>query len=595
MSEANDVTPIDPITAAVLRNAFKAVVNEMNSIVTRSANSPIITEALDCSAALFDREGRLVAHGDFDLPVFIGNLEFTCRAVLGRFSDEGFQDGDVVIINDPYLAGTHLNDVRIITPIVLAGGELAGFCAVCGHWPDIGGAIPGSFAPDAEEIFMEGVRIPAIKLYTAGRLNEGVLDLLLANVRVPSERRGDVNAKVAAGRRGGDAFRELVERFGAELIAQAMAEDMDYSRRLLAAEAARLPDGDYEWSDYIDSESSTNPEPRKVGLVIRVRGDRFIFDLSGSDPACASGCNSTYPTTASALFVATKCIFPHVPMNHGCFEVVEIIAPEGTIVNAAYPAAVSGMAATTYEKLQACVFGAFSRVVPERVMACPYNLINISSGGVDTRPGFGQPYVAYTRAEGGYGGRWTKDGSTGLITLYGSSSKNSPLEVLERRYPWLHTEWSIWPESAGAGRYRGGFGSIIRFQLTHGTARLTVLGDRERFPAFGLFGGGSSSPQKVIVNAATDRERNLGMRQTGYLIKAGDEVTLLSSGGGGVGDPLERAPGAVESDVAEGYLSPAAARAQYGVVISEADGQVDTQATAHLRTRLRKSAEHAHA
>src|SRR6266508_4515209 len=580
-------TDIDPITAAVLRNAFKSVVNEMNTIITRSAYSPIITEALDLSAAVFDAKGQLVAHGDFDLPVFIGNLEFTCKAVLQQFGN-GLQPDDVVIVNDPYLAGTHLNDVRLVTPIFWEDA-LVGFCAACGHWSDIGGAVPGSFAPAAEEIFMEGVRIPPIKLYEAGHLNEGVMSLLLANVRVPEERRGDTHAKVAAVRRGVDAIRALIQRYGLETVRRAMHEYIEYSARMLAQEIAELPDGDYEWCDFIDSGSSADPEPKKVDLVLRIRGDRVIYDLSGSDAMCPSGVNATFPTTASALFVATKCLFPNIPMNHGCFERGEIIAPLGSIVNATYPAAVSGMAATTYEKIMACVFGAFSKVVPERVMACPYNLINVSLGGVDRRSATPHDYVSYTRAEGGHGGRWTKDGLTGVISLYGSSSKNSPLEVLERRYPWLHTEWSIWPNSAGPGRFRGGYGSIVRFKLTHGTAKMTVLGDREKFPPFGLFGGGDAMPPRIILNAGTPREENVGMRAQGKVIVAGDEITILSAGGGGLGDPLDREPGAVLQDFRDGYLSALFAKNHYGVVIDEATAKCDAEQTALLRTQMRSS------
>ncbi len=583
-------TAMDPITFAVLQNALRLVVNEMNNIITRTAYSPIITEALDDSAALFDGQGRLVVHGDYDLPVFIGNLEFTCQAVLNRFGAAGLSEGDVVIMNDPYLGGTHLNDVRVIMP-VFHEGQLVAMCAACGHWIDVGGMVPGSFAPDATEFFQEGLRMVPVKLHEKGQLQEGVRDLIMANVRSPRDRLGDLDAKVAAVKRGAERVGELIARYGLETVSTSMQEMMDYSERILRSEISKLKDGEYEWEDFIDSESSTNPTPKRVHLKMVVRGDTLIFDLSGSDSAARSACNSTFSNTASAIFVATKCIFPDFPMNHGCFEPVEIIAPLGSIVNAPYLSAVSGMAATTYEKLMAVVFGAFSLVVPERTMAAPYNLINLSMGGYDPRPGFEQDFVAYTRAEGGHGGRWTKDGVTGVISLYGSSSKNSPLEILERRYPLLHAKWSIRTDSGGAGRYRGGCGSILSFRILGDGTRITVLGDREKFPPFGLFGGKPGAAQGLWLNYGTDEARNLGMRATGVEIEPGGEITCLTAGGGGLGNRLERDPMAVAQDVADGFVSVEGALRDYGVVIDVETGLPDMAAAEQTHAKQSATAE----
>lgn len=579
---------LDPIAFEVLYSTLRNIVNEVNITVRRTAFSPIITEALDLGAALFDGEGRLVVHGDYDLPVFIGGFEFMCQGVIREFGLDGLEDGDIVVVNDPFICGTHLNDMRFLAPVRF-NGELIAFVAACGHLPDVGGMVPGSFAPDATEFYAEGIRIPPVKIYSRGQLVKPIQDFILGNVRVPEERKGDLDALTGGVRRGVQRIKELAEKYGVDILKSFTNEVMAYTERLLRSIISDLPDGEYAWEDFIDQESTTKLSPKKVHLVMRIKEDRLEFDFSGSDPASESASNCTFPSTASAVFVATKCLFPEVQMNHGCFEPVRIIAPTGSIVNVTYPASVSGAAATSYEKVIAVVLGAFSRVVPDRAMACPYNLVNISMGGYDPRPGFERDFVAYTRAEGGHGGRATKDGVTGVISLYGSSSKNSPLEVLERRYPILHTEWSIWEDSGGPGKFRGGCGSIIRFIVQGDHVKLTCLGDRGKFPCFGLFGGKAGAPNRLLVNVGTENEKDIGLRATGYELMRGDEVTILSNGGGGYGNPLERDPRLVLEDTVRGYVSLKGAKENYGVVIETSENAlvIDYEATQELRAEIK--------
>jgi N-methylhydantoinase B len=568
--------PLDPVTLAVVHNAFKSIVNEMNLALFRSAYSPVITEGRDIGGAVFDAEGRLVAQGDWDLAVFVGLLEFSVQAILERYAGE-IEPGDVFIMNDPFVGGTHFNDVGIARP-VFDGSRLVGFVAVCGHWPDVGGQEPGSFVANAREHFQEGLRMPPIKLYLAGRPNRAVFDIIASNMRIPQDRLGDLRAQVGATMVGQNRLEELALRYGWGHIAAAMRETISYSERLLRSQIARFPDGVYEGEDFIDMESLDRRIPKRVHVRLSVEGDGMRFDFSGSDPESLSASNSTYSATASAVYVTTKSLFPDIPMNHGCFKPLEIIAPPGTVVNARAPRAISSMAATVYEKVIGSCLAALAQVVPERAVGCPYNLINLTVGGQYR----GRVYVAYLYSEGGFGGRATKDGPPGLVSLYGGGAKITPVEVTERRYPIEFEEWALWPDSGGPGRYRGGVGSRKTFRLVEGEARLSCLGDREFYPPFGVLGGREAARQALLLNVGSPSEKDISLKAVGYPLTAGDRVTIVAAGGGGYGDPLERDPELVLQDVRKGYVTPERATSDYGVVLSPSN-TVDREATARRR------------
>jgi len=572
---------LNPITVSVVLNAFRNIVNEMNSTLFRSAASPVITEGRDIGGAVFDAEGRLVSQGDWDLAVFVGMLEYSCKAIL---ESETLRPGDVFITNDPFTGGTHFNDVEIIKP-VFVDDDLLGFLAIVGHWPDIGGAVPGSLAPDAEEYFAEGVRIPPIKLYDQGHLNPGVLKLLLSNVRNSKDREGDLVAQVAAVNKGEERIKALIDRYGVATLRECQREGILYSEKLLRARFKEMRNGAYTWTDWLDVRAKQEPEPAKIQLTLTIDGDEAIFDFTGSDPQCPSGTNATYSSTASAVFVITKSLFPEIPMNHGCLAPIKLIIPEGTVVNASPPAAVSAMACSVYEKVVGVVLGAFAQVVPERVMACPYNLINLTLGGINPRTH--EYYVAYLFSEGGFGGRAGLDGDAGLVSLYGGGARITPVEVFEKKYPLMFMEWGLEPDSGGPGKWRGGVGSRKTFRLTAGEAKLTVLGDRGKYPAWGLFGGKPGAPQRLILNIGTPGERGLSLRTSGYELKEGETVTILSGGGGGYGPPWERDPTKVLEDVREGYVSIRQAKEAYGVVIKPDSLTIDEEATLKLRENLR--------
>jgi len=575
---------VDPIIFAVIHNSFSSIVNEMNLALFRSAYSPVITEGRDIGGAVFDGRGRLVAQGDWDLAVFVGMLEFSLRDILERYADD-IHPGDVFIMNDPFVGGTHFNDVGVARP-VYNGSELVAFAAVCGHWPDVGGQEPGSFVANAREHFQEGLRIPPMKLVMAGKPNMAVFDIIACNMRIPDERLGDVRAQSGATLLAERRLVELAEKYGWDSVTAAMNESIGYSERLLRTEIERIPDGVYEGEDFVDMESLDRPYPKRVHVQLMVDGDRMGFDFSASDAESLSASNSTYSATSSAVFVTTKSLFPDIPMNHGCFEPLEIVAREGTIVNARPPRAISGMAATVYEKVIGACLGAFAQALPDRAVGCPYNLINLTIGGSY----HGSDYVAYLYSEGGFGGRATKDGPPGLVSLYGGGAKITPAEVMERRYPIEFEEWSLWPDSAGAGTYRGGVGSRKTFRLLEGEARLSCLGDREVFPPFGILGGRPAARQGLILNAGSRHERNITLKAVGFPLEAGDRVTILAAGGGGYGDPMERDAMLVAADVVQGYVTSDQAASAYGVVVSSA-GTVDEDATSTLRRTLQESRE----
>jgi N-methylhydantoinase B len=582
MISSPETTPLDPVTFAVLRGSFRSLVNEMNLTLFRSALSPVITEGRDIGGALFDKEGKLVAQGDWDLAVFVGMLEFSVAHIVRTYAP-AMSPGDVYIMNDPFVGGTHFNDVGIVRPIY-AAGELLGFVGIVGHWPDVGGQEPGSFVSNAREHFQEGLRIPPVPLIVAGGPVSGVYELIRANMRLAEDRMGDLRAQVGASGVGHGRLVTLVSRYGRDAVVEAMRAAISHSERLVRAEIEKIPDGTYTGQDSIDMQSLDFPEPRAVRVAMRKQGSSLKFDFSDSDEQANSASNSTFSATSSAVYVTVKSMFPQVPMNHGCFAPIEIEAPLGSIVNARPPAAISSMAATVYEKVIGACLKAISAALPDKAVGTPYNLINLTIGGRLN----GRDYVAYLYSEGGFGGRRTKDGPSGLVSLFGGGAKITPVEVMERRYPIQFNEWALRPDSGGPGKYRGGLGSRKVFRLIDGSARMSCLGDREVFPSPGVHGGEAGARHGLLLNEGGPTERNLSLKAVGVELTGGDAITIETGGGGGYGDPLSRDPDAVLKDVRHGYISLNHAAAAYGVVIE--GEQVNREATIKMREKRRYEA-----
>ena len=373
---------IDPMTFEVLRNAFMSVVDEMGLMLERVGHSLVVSEGRDFSAAICDADGRMVAEGKEDLPAHVGTLPHTVKGVISWVGKEAIHEGDIFIMNDAFVGGTHCQDVRTIMP-VFRDGELIAFVQNSAHWSDAGGPVPGSFHAEAASTYGEALYIPPIHLVREGELDDEVLRFILRNVRVPETTQGDVFAQVAACRTGEARLQAMIDKYGTELLLAEMEELMRYSEALLREEFRRIPDGTYTFADAIDFDPMGDRKtPVAIRIAITIEGDRATYDLSGSDPQAIGAINSTRSMAQSALVVATKAIFPHVPASEGIYNAIDVVNPEGLVTNAQFPRPISGAFATSYEVITACVFGCYLQMLPERSMACSGNMTNMVVGGL---------------------------------------------------------------------------------------------------------------------------------------------------------------------------------------------------------------------
>ena len=570
---------LDPITLAVLQGSLEQIADEMDTTLERMAFSPVISDGWDRASGIYHPEsGEIIVQGPRGLPNFIYVMEFTVRSVI-EWVDE-FAPGDVFIVNDPYLGGTHLMDVKMVKPVFYQG-RLTAFVATSGHWPDIGGRVPGGFSTRATEVYQEGLRLPPVKLLDRGRLNRDLLEIILRNVRIASERQGDIIAKIAALDVGSDRLRELLDRYGRDTVFAGVAELKTRSERLMRSHIAAVPDGVYSFTDHLDSDGIVW-EPLAIKLRLTVSGSTAQFDFSQSSPPCRGPLNSVLSTTISGAYIAVKHLFPDVPINAGCFSPFTFDLPDSTFLNAQPPRPVAGCASEVCQRVIDVVLGAFSQAIPERCYAAPMGTVtNVSVGGEDPENG---PYVFYSFIGGGYGGNYLTDGlHNGNPTI--ALARTQALEVFEDRYPVLFRRYALRDGSAGAGRRRGGCGVIFEFQLLRGAAAGSMLGERGRFAPFGVLGGGSGRRARhtFVLDGADYRPEHI-TKDEGVELRAGDILRLETPGGGGYGDPLDRPVEQVAWDVRRGYYDRAAARRDYGVVFRADDLSVDDEATGSLRS-----------
>jgi len=424
------MSAIDPVTLAVIQNGLDQVCNEMDLAFVRSAFSPVISEGMDRSDGIYDAiDGALIAQGELGLPVFVGTMQFSARAVIDRVKThyDGHVDlGDVFIVNDPYLGGTHLMDVRFVKPFFYRG-RLFAWLANTGHWPDIGGMVPGGFSASATEVEQEGLRLPPIKFFKKGVMDREILAILMSNMRIADQRIGDIKAQAAALDTGEKRLTALIDRYGEDTVKTAIAELRERSARQMRAKIATIPDGVYEGASVVDSDGVVD-QPLHIKMKITKAGERLTFDMTGSSPPCRGPMNSVIATTKSAIYLAIKHVFPDVPINAGTFEPLDIVEPEGTFLYARYPRPVSGCAAEVSQRIAESVFAALTKAIPDRLFAAPAGTSgNLGVGGFD--PARGRHYIMYLFTGGGYGGSYEGDGlSNGCSTI--GISKMPPVEVL---------------------------------------------------------------------------------------------------------------------------------------------------------------------
>ena len=532
----NDVTRrnapdplIDPVTLEVLRNALESIADEMGAVLKRTAFSPNIKERMDASCAIFDTAAQLVAQAEH-VPVHLGSMLRSVEATIAVIGAAG--EGNVVIVNDPFTGGSHLPDITLVAPVYVPGEPTTrhiGYVATRAHHADVGGMEPGSMPGNSREIYQEGLVIPAVKLYRSGQLQEDVLRLILANVRTPIERRGDLNAQLAALRVGEQRLGELALRYGADLVTAGFAAILDYAERRMRRRLAELPPGTYRGEDFLDDDGSSD-EPVRVALAITVSPERLLLDFAGSSPQRPGNINAVAPMTYSAVFFAVKILAdPEIPVNAGTFRSVELKIPEGSFLAAQPPAAVCAGNTETTQRVADTVLKVAAQFAPDRVPAASQGTMNlIGIGGHDPRDG--HPYTYIETIGGGQGGRPMGPGDDG-IQCNMTNTMNTPIEALEITYPLRVERYELRAGSAGPGKHRGGEGLIRAIRVLGHTARVSLQSERRRFAPYGLHGGGDGKPgRNAVIHADGTVEEAPGKAS---LSLGPDEIVIVETPGGG--------------------------------------------------------------
>jgi N-methylhydantoinase B len=560
---------LDPVTLAVIQNGLQQVCNEMDLTFVRAAFSPVIAEGLDRSDGIYANDtGELIAQGELGLPVFVGTMQFSTKAVIERASS--VEEGDIFIVNDPYLGGTHLMDVKFVKPFFYRGRHFA-WLSNTGHWPDTGGMVPGGFSAHATEVEQEGLRLPPVKLFKRGQIDNEILSIIFSNIRIADQRIGDIKAQAAALAIGERRLTVLLDRYGEDVVTEAIAELKARATQQMRAKIRGLPDGTYESTTIVDSDGVVD-EPLEIRLKIVKQGSDSTFDFRGSSPPCRGPMNSVLATTKSAVYLAIKHLFPEVPINSGTFVPLNVIDPVGTFLDAHYPSPVSGCAAEVSQRIAEAVFLALARALPERAFAAPAGTSgNLAIGGRD--PKTGRSFVMYIVTGGGYGGSNAGDGiSNGCSTI--GISKTPPIEVLEQRFPVLFEKFTLAEGTGGAGRHRGGFGVHYRVMLRRGEARASFVMDHGRVGPPGVFGGEPGLPNRIEIVQGGKRWTPLHLsKDQDVILREGDWIDVRTPGGGGFGQPSSRRPELIERDLLRGYYDPASMEERFGKATSDASAK----------------------
>ena len=545
------MSSIDPITLSVIQAGLQQVCDEMDLSFSRAAFSPVIAEANDRSDGIYSaQDGALIAQGAGGLPVFVGTMQYSTRTLIEMIAEGRVgtpQPDDIYIVNDPYLGGTHLMDVRFARPFYRKG-EIFCWLSNTGHWPDTGG-----FSASATAVEQEGLRLPPVKLFKQGVMDEEIYSIICSNIRVADQRIGDVKAQAAALVVGEERLNALLDRYGDDVVRDTIAELRARAETQMHSLIDEIPDGSYSSVAWVDSDGVVN-EPLAIRLRIDKTPGHLRFDFAGSSPPCLGPMNSVLATTLSSVYLAMRHIFPEVPISAGAFEPLEVIRPEGTFLDAHYPRPVSGCAAEVSQRIAEAVFAALVEPLPNRVTAAPAGTSgNFALGGYD--PETGRDYVMYQLSGGGYGGNAYHDGlSNGCSTI--GISKAPPVEVMEQNFPVLYRRYALREGSGGAGQHRGGFGLDYEIELRRGEARASFVMDHGRFGPQGALGGGDGAPNVVEVwrNGECHIPEHLSKEQD-IAIRAGDRVRVKTPGGGGFGPVKARDHDLVAEDIRLGRIS----------------------------------------
>jgi N-methylhydantoinase B len=524
---------IDPIALEVLRNGLESIADEMGVVLRHTSFSPNIKERMDASCAIFDADAQLVAQAEH-VPVHLGSM---LRAVKATVAAAGpVEDGDVVIVNDPFTGGSHLPDITLVAPVHVPEGPSSrhiGYVATRAHHADVGGMEPGSMPGNSREIYQEGIVIPAVKLYRRGDLQDDVLRLILANVRTADERRGDLNAQLASLRVGEQRLKELAGRHGSDLLCAGFDAILDYAERRMRRRLAELPAGVYAGEDFLDDDG-TDDEPVRIALTVTVTPDKLVLDFAGSSAQRRGNINAVAPMTYSGVFFAVKILTdPEIPVNAGTFRPVELKLPEGSFLNAVRPAAVCAGNTETTQRIADTVLKVFAQFAPDRIPAASQGTMNlIGIGGHDPRHG-NKPYTYIETIGGGQGGRPMGKGDDG-IQCNMTNTMNTPIEALEITYPLRVERYELREESAGQGKHRGGEGLVRAIRVLGSEARVSLQSERRRFAPYGLNGGadGKRGRNSVVHNDGKIEEVP---GKASLTLEPGEIVVVETPGGGGWG------------------------------------------------------------
>lgn len=540
---------VDPITLSVIQAGLAQVCDEMDMAFSRAAFSPVIAEANDRSDGIYAaKDGALIAQGAGGLPVFVGTMQDSTRQLIERIAAGVTAPplpGDIYIVNDPYLGGTHLMDVRFACPF-FRNGEIYCWLSNTGHWPDTGGAVPGGFSASATAVEQEGLRLPPVKLFKEGVLDQEIYAIICSNIRVADQRIGDVKAQAAALHVGADRLGVLLDRYGDAVVSSAIDALRERAEIQMRSSIDEIPDGRYQSVAWVDSDGVVN-EPLAIRLNIEKTPGHLRFDFSGSSAPCLGPMNSVRATTLSSVYLAMRHIFPDVPISAGAFAPLEVVGIEDTFLDAKYPRPVSGCAAEVSQRIAEAVFAALVEPLPDRVTAAPAGTSgNFALGGHD--PETGRDFVMYQLSGGGYGGNADHDGlANGCSTI--GISKAPPIEIMEQNFPVLYHRYALREGSGGAGKHRGGLGLDYEVELRRGTARASFVMDHGRFGPQGALGGEDGAVNEVEVwqDGVSHVPEHLSKAQD-IPLKAGDRVRVKTPGGGGYGDPADRDAALIAED-----------------------------------------------
>jgi N-methylhydantoinase B len=516
---------INPVQLEIFKSLFHAIAEEMGATLKRTAFSPNIKERRDYSCAIFDHRGDMIAQGDH-MPVHLGSMPLSVKAAI---ENRTINPGDMIVLNDPYKGGTHLPDLTLVSG-VFSERKLLFYVACRAHHSDVGGMSPGSM-PLAEEIYQEGLRIPPVKLLTAGKINIDIWEMVLANVRTPDERQGDLAAMIGANRTGERRLLEIVTKYGWKEVSRYVIAILDYSERMTRHAISTIPNGTYEAEDSLDNDGISG-KPIAIRVKIRINGDSAVIDFTGSDPQAEGSVNAVYAITASVVFYVFRTLVGFsIPSNAGGMRPLQIVAPEGTIVNARPPAAVCGGNVETSQRIVDVLYKCLAQSIADRVPAASQGTMNnLTFGGVDPRTN--RPVAYYETVCGGMGARAGLDGLSGVHT-HMTNSMNTPIEAIEHAYPVRLVRYSLRRGSGGRGMWQGGDGVVRSLKFLH-PATVTLLSDRRSFAPYGLNGGEDGAPGINTIIRRDGTTERLPSKFT-RSVEIGDVLSIETPGGGGWG------------------------------------------------------------